>query len=268
MTAPNTSSAPVVKPTVTDRLHGKLVAGIEYPTAAVASYIVSPRTLLGVRLVLFTFMLAVGITSLVDWFSITRGFALDLMYFAFFTNCNLWGLIFYLGLALPRLRSFPAPCHSALALVHVELSFHPLVVLVYWLFLSSRFFTTADALERFISASSHGVTFVVVLIEVMLGGMAMNPWAVVPVVLLLCIYTVWAIVYHAIGDRWVYGFLDPTQPAAAYMYPGILIASVIFFGFMMLVHRLRNRVFAGRSLILPTAAVNKSVFEEASAVNK
>ncbi|ORZ33818.1 hypothetical protein BCR44DRAFT_1437655 [Catenaria anguillulae PL171] len=84
-----------------------------------------------------------------------------------------------------------------------------------------------------------------------MGGMHMNLWGIIPVLVIMVLYTGWAFIYHAMSSEWVYSFLDYTKPAAAYMYPGVLFASVIFFFGAYGVHKLRDRMFRSRALLVP-----------------
>ncbi|KNE57985.1 hypothetical protein AMAG_04817 [Allomyces macrogynus ATCC 38327] len=244
------------------RMSRKLVAGITYPHDAVTSNFLSATTLMAWRAFLTVVFLAVLILAMVRWFS--KGdsiYDLQCMSRAFFmfTHLNHFGLMCYLGMstylgyrftravAAQRdmdVSNVTATIHSLLYTFNC--TNHPIVVVVYWLFLSDNFTKSTSTPGRFVSVFMHGVTLVIVLLEISYGRMRMNWIGIVPVLVLLVLYTCWAIIYHAIGDAWVYSFLDYTKPAAAYMYPGVLVAAIVFFCIMVLVHRLRDAV-VGRS---------------------
>ncbi|KAJ3376155.1 hypothetical protein GGF31_000222 [Allomyces arbusculus] len=208
------------------RMSRKLVAGITYPHDAVTSNFMSATTLMAWRGFLTVVFLAVLILAMMSTYL---------------------GYRFTRAVAAQRdmdVSNVTATIHSLLYTFNC--TNHPIVVVVYWLFLSENFTKSTSTAGRFVSVFMHGVTLAIVLLEISYGRMRMNWIGIVPVLILLVLYTCWAIIYHAIGDAWVYSFLDYTKPAAAYMYPGVLVAAIVFFCIMVLVHRLRDAV-VGRS---------------------
>ncbi|KNE59169.1 hypothetical protein AMAG_18117 [Allomyces macrogynus ATCC 38327] len=173
------------------RMSRKLVAGITYPHDAVTSNLMSASTLMAWRAFLTVVFLAVLVLAMMSA---------------------------YLGYRFTRatavqhdmdVSNVTATIHSLLYTFNC--TNHPIVVIVYWIFLSDNFTKSTSTPGRFVSVFMHGVTLVIVLLEIS-------------------------------GDAWVYSFLDYTKPAAAYMYPGVLVAAIVFFAIMLMVHRIRDAI--------------------------
>ncbi|KAI9218129.1 hypothetical protein BC828DRAFT_389444 [Blastocladiella britannica] len=246
-------------------LHQKLVAGIEYPRSATASYVLPPTILAGVRCFFFTYIFVIGILGLVRWVINKPTTVLDFEYFFLFTHLNWWGLFAYMTLTLLITRKAwasgfqdDAVVSRVTAIVHSLLytwncTFHPIVVGVYWWKLSSGF-GPQSATGKLVSGSQHGASVVMVLFEVIFGAMYLNPWGIAPVLVILVLYTIWAWIFFFIGDDWVYSFLDYRGSAAKYMYPAVLVGTVIMFFLMIGVHKLRGALYGKRSLRVPAVA--------------
>ncbi|ORZ40881.1 hypothetical protein BCR44DRAFT_133289, partial [Catenaria anguillulae PL171] len=192
------------------------------------------------------------------------GASKDAGYFFYFTNLNHIGLIIYLIYTLHiTYKSFNWTASSTVSpffstlhslLYSWNAVFHFIVTAVYWALLSDRFFKQTNQLARFFSVAQHGITLLYVwFVELALGYMTINPWALLPVVILFALYAAWGILYYFWDGTWVYGFLDYTRPSAAYMYPGIAAACIISFFLIRGLHLVRNRMFKHRSLNLPPA---------------
>ncbi|KAI9152424.1 hypothetical protein H9P43_009215 [Blastocladiella emersonii ATCC 22665] len=252
----------------------KMVAGIAYPRDASASYVVSVATLLWVRAAILAFCVFITVAGFVRWMRDGEGTLADLRWAFMFTHINYFFIMGYLVLsilitrrALPSGLTDEAVMSRFTAVVHSTLyswmcCFQHIVTIVYWLFLSKGFFESTSTLGRTVSVSQHGISLLTVYVEIVLGAMHINVWAIVPALVLIVVYTGWAFLYYFMcsgaGDActaspWVYGFLDVSKPAAAYMYPGVLLATFFFFAFAVGLHRVRDRAYAGRALRVPGA---------------
>jgi hypothetical protein len=91
---------PVVDGPIYQESH--LLRGIEYPTHAVYSYLVSPMSIIVLRAVWILFTFSIFIISLVDWYQY-GGAVHGLQYFFIFTYLNFMGLLLYLCVRVTRI---------------------------------------------------------------------------------------------------------------------------------------------------------------------
>ena len=91
---------------------------------------------------------------------------------------------------------------------------------------------TGNAADWFLNSQVHAFDLIFVLLEIFLGRVKMYKsqlWIEVGVAL---IYMLWSWITHGtfLNGGWVYTFLDWSKPAAAFMYP-LLVLAFILLGF-------------------------------------
>jgi hypothetical protein len=74
--------------------------------------------------------------------------------------------------------------------------FHFIVVGGYWGLLSHGFFKSPPGWSRFNLVVTHGVELLIVLLEIGLGSMRLNGMSLLPVLVMLVLYTLWTYIYH------------------------------------------------------------------------
>ncbi|KAL7749603.1 hypothetical protein RI367_003694 [Sorochytrium milnesiophthora] len=228
----------------------KLLEQVPPPTAASASRFLSRGGLRLLRVVwMFYFLIALGF-SLADWMEAGNKLY-DWKWVFMFTHLNLLSLIAYFSvtvLLVNEIRRSTSVRALHGLLYSLNCALHPLVVIVFWVFLSSGFHSEKPV-SQFVSVSAHGVTLLALISEFFFGTMMVARWAIVPVVIIIVLYTGWAYVWYAISRDWVYPFLDYHKRQAVYMYPGVLIAAIVFFVFTYFMHRLREHLLRHKVLI-------------------
>ncbi|KAJ3365992.1 hypothetical protein GGF32_007492 [Allomyces javanicus] len=249
----STSSAPSPSPAGRPTFFQRLRAGIEHPKDAVTSTFLSPKGLLIWRSIVLVYGVVIVGLSIAGWAETHYSSAIYAAgYLFYYTHFNWYSLLAYYAMTVyfgykyqklgAAMTVSPVTANIHTLLHNLNSSNHPLVVTVYWIFLSKGF-ANGTTMSRITSMSMHGITLVLVLSELVLGRMTMNWIALVPVLVVILLYAAWAILYHLMGGYWVYSFLDWSKPAAAFMYPGVLLATLLFAAIMIAVHKLRDRVF-------------------------
>jgi hypothetical protein len=74
--------------------------------------------------------------------------------------------------------------------------FHPVLILMYWNYLNTSFYTTFDPASKAVIVSMHGVELVIILAEIIFGAMNINWVAFAPVLLLLGLYAIWMWIFY------------------------------------------------------------------------
>lgn len=236
------------------------------------SPLVSQSTLLRVRLFMSAYMVSLLVCSLL-FYPFSKWYA----FFSQLTNLSWMGLTLFLvsatvatwseGRRRKQRQDEEFNHHSKQDLLYskerkmawskwiiwqlyiVQATYQPIVVIVYWSFLSKKLLTSAGPYEKFISISMHGVGLLFLIIEVCLGTMQMNfsQWPV-PIGL-ATLYVCYAQLQHiwyshlvsSPSGYWVYPFLDTSQKYAYAWYLGLALALFIIFFIVVTIHKLRDR---------------------------
>ncbi|KAI9322552.1 hypothetical protein BX666DRAFT_1896160 [Dichotomocladium elegans] len=239
------------------------------PERAVTSYWMSTKVLLGVRIITTLY------STVVIWASIgTSAFEGKFQhYFAHFTQLTFIGLHAYLVTALYHhiryvlghyeLRSFfhqPSIINYLFYyLYHTICVFNIITPIVYWCALSPTLVSATEdsvgggqggrtdgkhmpiTVDWWITTSLHGVSFVLMITEVLLTRMKMALRLVILVVINVILYMLLTFIIYASTGWWVYSFLDWNHGGlTAAWYLGIGAAFVVVFFVMYLVHLLRD----------------------------
>ncbi|KAI8053242.1 hypothetical protein BDF22DRAFT_683416 [Syncephalis plumigaleata] len=226
------------------------------PLRTVTSNLVSPQVLLTTRGISCLYQAIVVICSIIN--QPTQGW----VFFTFFTHLTFLGELAYFGVAtyhtfrFTRYAGYVSPTLKAESLwtrAHFVLYstvavFHMLVPAVYWAVLYNPK-ASNTAMSIYLNVSKHGIDFVLLGIEFVLGRMIV-PLAALPwVILTILFYMFWAWIAHSINGLWVYPFLNWDQPAGivAAWYIGVCLLVVAFFAISYGAHRLRDRLFRQRA---------------------
>jgi len=88
----------------------------------------------------------------------------------------------------------------------------------------------------------HAANSFVMLVELLLSRMIFQSRHLLFLLLGGGVYFIFAICFQAVSGRYIYFFLDYTEPAAGYFYPLAVTAPILFFYLGMLLTRLRDRI--------------------------
>ncbi|RXW16395.1 hypothetical protein EST38_g9457 [Candolleomyces aberdarensis] len=216
----------------------------------VTSYLVSPTTLAGIRLLLALFTLVTLLFTII-WQEVKTDGAEG--YFSYFTNLTFVGLCAYFFASGTQTFAYSRSCnkggansdrptyplqrwHRVFQYLHVLLyttiaTFPIIVTVVYWALLSSSSSFTPP-FNAFSNVSKHALNSVFALFEVLFTNVGPLPWLDLPVtIVLLCGYLGVAYITHATQGFYPYSFLDPKRQGAklaAYII-GIAVGQVIVF---------------------------------------
>jgi len=186
-----------------------------------------------------------------------------LMWPYYITNLSFLGLTAYMTMAAfhtvalarrpfaydhpPTLRAQTAFLISHQCLYVTVVGLHIAVPLIYWVMLRALNNETGAYFE-WINASVHGVNFLVVLLEVLLGRMVLrlrDIWILGSTALL---YTCWMWIVNAFAGVWVYPFLSWNRgPMVAISYLSILACLLVCYVLMYLLHQIRERCVGDRA---------------------
>ncbi|CAO3618965.1 unnamed protein product [Cunninghamella blakesleeana] len=224
------------------------------PERAVTSYFVSTKTLLYIRVIQFLYSGAVQWAS-VYWMATQFEFK---HYFAYFTYLTFIGLHAYFMVTLYHhiqyirsdqrpvslLYQYPILNYLYVYLYHTVVTFNLVTPTVYWALLSYDFLSKAGTnppMELWLTPSVHGVSFLMVLIDVILNRMVMHGRICLLVLLNVLIYLCLAFIYFAVDHWWVYSFMDWNKPVTAISYYiALTIFIAICFFIQMGIHSLRD----------------------------
>ncbi|KAI9219898.1 hypothetical protein BC828DRAFT_145581 [Blastocladiella britannica] len=216
----------------------------------------SARMLLAVRVVLALWM--------ATWWTIevfvTNGSGIAI--FSYFTVLSYSGILIlsvtlaFLSYAYSRDPEAQALAsatgvHTAVTYLFATASTNCLIVSpVYWLFLAPQYgvpsIQTADGLTNL---SVHALNVAVMLIHWLTSSLVIGTWwLLVPVITTGVLYLIWALMWHAINGKWVYGFLNPADKSSTYMYPAVIAAFFIMFAVVKGLLVLRTRVLGVSSV--------------------
>ncbi|KAI8344406.1 hypothetical protein BC941DRAFT_464632 [Chlamydoabsidia padenii] len=195
------------------------------PERAVTSHLISSKTFLYIRAVQVLYSGAVQWAS-ICWMAIHYSIG---HYFAYFTYYTFIGLHFYFLtsfyhhvrylLSSKRPTSFLYQSsilnHLYVYLYHTTITFNLVTPIVYWVLLSSDFVAKAGTnppMEWWLTPSVHGVSMIMMLIDVILNRMIIQKRICFLVLLTVVFYICLAFIYYAIEHWWVYSFMDWTHP--------------------------------------------------------
>ncbi|KAI8139187.1 hypothetical protein BJV82DRAFT_627509 [Fennellomyces sp. T-0311] len=239
------------------------------PERAVTSYWMSSKALLFIRIPTTLY------STVVMWGSIGNSARLGQFnrYFAHFTQLTFIGLHAYLVTALyhhirylmtskpHQPRSFfnqPAVLNYLFSyLYHSIVVFNIITPIVYWCALSPVLSTASGTdtsgkgdtppLQWWINTSLHGVSFVLMMTEVLFTRMTLYVNMVLAVFINVVLYMFLTFIIHATTGWWVYGFLNWDQGGmTAAWYIGIGAAFIVVYFLQFLFHMLRD--WAARKL--------------------
>ncbi|KAI9266705.1 hypothetical protein BDA99DRAFT_506475 [Phascolomyces articulosus] len=235
------------------------------PERAVTSYWIPSRALLFIRIPTSLY------STIVIWASIgTSAMAGDFSrYFAHFTQMTYIGLHAYLITALYHhvcyLRTpqphqpnsfFKQPSilnYLFSYLYHSIVVFNIITPIVYWCALSPALTSATNEetirkegeppIRWWVTTSLHGVSFVLMMMEVIFSRMTLYVNMVLLVLINVVLYMFLTFIVHATTGWWVYGFLDWDQGGvAAGWYIGIGAAFIVVYFIQFLFHMLRDWV--------------------------
>ncbi|KAI9314527.1 hypothetical protein BX666DRAFT_1967542 [Dichotomocladium elegans] len=223
------------------------------PELAVTSFWVSPKTLLFLRFFVTLY------SAVVIWADIGRtaqyhGFN---TFFGYFTNLTFIGLHAYLVTAFyhnvryvmvkPQHNPssfFDQPSflnYAYVYLYHTIVVFNIVTPVVYWALLNSG--GPSSPFSTWINVSVHGVSFFLMMFEVIFSRMQMMTRMVLLVFIQVVVYMFLSFVVYAATGIWVYSFLDWSKgPIDAAYYIGVGAAFVVVFFLQMGFHWIRDAV--------------------------
>lgn len=97
----------------------------------------------------------------------------------------------------------------------------------------------ANQLFNFTSYNQHGFNFVLVLGEMFLNSIPFFPYLLGYVGLWTSFYGIWAFINFSSSGKWMYPFLDASQPWAPFAYLGLFAVHWVFFGFVILLLQIK-----------------------------
>ncbi|KAF8981720.1 hypothetical protein BGZ46_002383 [Entomortierella lignicola] len=228
------------------------------PNRIVTSNLVSPKTLMIIRGLIFLYVLAatisVWVTSLdaLDYFK----YFTHLTYFglmSYFLASTLWGY-FYLRQPESERANWvksgsPWWAYTHWLLYATVVTFSVIVPIVFWSLLASGI-SSWTPLEYYQNISEHALDGVFgALFEMTLNRHFLQPVHSFFVAAVMILYMFWAFVVYAATGGWVYPFLAWSQgPKAAIYYIAIAIALFIVYFVEYFIHKYRNKWLASYSI--------------------
>ncbi|KAI8970081.1 hypothetical protein BDF20DRAFT_915945 [Mycotypha africana] len=214
------------------------------PEQAVTSYWVSAKVFFTIRFVCALYSTIVFWTSLGN--SISNGEGQK--FFTAFTNLTFVGLHSYLVYRSDKqVRKYDRSNEDRQTCV-AHYFFFPSFMLsivtpvVFWSLLA-RGATTAGRMSTWLNVSVHGVSFFLMLFDVIFNRMKLPIRLIVFVLLTVLFYMFLTFIIHATAGFWVYPFLDWQQgPKAAIWYFVVAIVVVVSFFIMKIVHSIRDYI--------------------------
>ncbi|KAI8064191.1 hypothetical protein BC940DRAFT_306388 [Gongronella butleri] len=219
------------------------------PERAVTSYWLPTRVFLGIRLFLCLWI------TIVLWMDIGMNAhnGTGKTFFAFFTNLTYIGLnAYYVTSCYHHVASLMYKDHRSffkqptvlnylyVYLYHTIIVFNIVTPLVYWALLNSGT-KTSTVLATFLNVNVHGVSFFIMLFDVIFNRMQVYTNMIVLLIVNVVIYMCLAFVVYAVDDVWVYPFLNWNLGAsAALMYLIVGLVFVVVFFIIMGIHDLRD----------------------------
>lgn len=94
-------------------------------------------------------------------------------------------------------------------------------------------------LFNFTSYNQHGFNFMLMLGEMFLNRIPFYPYLLGYVGMWTSLYGVWAFVNFSSSGKWMYPFLDASQPWAPFAYLGLFAVHWVFFGFVILLLQIK-----------------------------
>ncbi|KAG1488820.1 hypothetical protein G6F47_012242 [Rhizopus delemar] len=215
------------------------------PEETVTSYWISSKTFFIIRLILTLY------STIVIWTDIGLSAAGLDHFFVMFTHFTFIGLHAYLVTSsvyhFRYLYSksldfyFNQPVilnYLYVYLYHTVITFNIVTPVVYWSILNG---TAVPGLSAWINTSVHGVSFFLMIFNVLLGREKVLIRMILPVLATVVLYMLFTFVIHATQGYWVYPFLDWKQGGkAAIWYVAVGLIVVISFFIQYLIHFLRD----------------------------
>ncbi|DBA87555.1 hypothetical protein WJX77_000518 [Trebouxia sp. C0004] len=100
-----------------------------------------------------------------------------------------------------------------------------------------EFFT--NQLFNFTSYNQHGFNFVLMVGETFLNRIPFYPYLLGYVGMWTSFYGIWAFINFSSSGKWMYPFLDASQPWAPFAYLGLFAVHWVFFGFVILLLQIK-----------------------------
>ncbi|KAI8889416.1 hypothetical protein K501DRAFT_329206 [Backusella circina FSU 941] len=221
------------------------------PEKATTSYWMSTKAFFAIRLIVTLY------STIIMWTDIGTSAKAGTFsgFFAFFTNMTFIGLHAYLVTALfhhvvylkdgrPSFFFYQKSFLNYLYvyLYHTIIVFNILTPVVYWGLLNA-YSTKSTTLSTWVNVSVHGVSFFLMMSEVIIGRMEVKIRMVLPVFCTVILYMFLTFIVHATKGYWVYPFLNWSQggiAAAWYILVGVIV--IVFFFIQVLFHFIRNKI--------------------------
>ncbi|KAI9886388.1 MAG: RNA-binding component of cleavage and polyadenylation factor [Watsoniomyces obsoletus] len=238
------------------------------------SWLLSPRLLLLLRLLIATYCLAVSILVLV-WPGVQPQRTLT-----YFTVLSFWGLTAYFLVAAlhtgslvltgkPLLNRWPRPLQALHSLFYSTIVVYPfLVTIVFWIVLyhGHGFPTT---FRTWSNVSQHALNAVFALLEIILTRTALPPWLhLLPLLIILVLYLALANLTYATQQFFPYSFLDPKdhgRARVAVYVAGIFAVILMVFLFVRLLIWIRLRLSEGPSSVRKASTDSAQTLARSSA---
>ncbi|KAL0051828.1 hypothetical protein WJX82_002729 [Trebouxia sp. C0006] len=97
----------------------------------------------------------------------------------------------------------------------------------------------ANQLFNFNSYNQHGFNFVLMVGETFLNRIPFYPYLLGYVGMWTSFYGIWAFINFSSSGKWMYPFLDASQPWAPFAYLGLFAVHWVFFGFVILLLQIK-----------------------------
>ncbi|KAG0051470.1 hypothetical protein BGZ83_003755 [Gryganskiella cystojenkinii] len=230
------------------------------PNRIVTSNLVSPKALFIVRLIELLYVTAAIISV---WATASSAGE----YFRYFTNLTYFGIFAYLlACTIWSFGYLRQPVSERARwvklgnpwwgrthwLLYSTVAIYSIVVpIVFWTLLTAgmKYWTPLDWYQNLSVHALDGLFGAIV--ELTLNRHVLEPIHSIFVAGVMVLYMFLTFIVHKTQGLWVYPFLDWSKgPIAAAYYIGIAIGLFIIFFISMYIHRVRNRAFASRSIVV------------------
>ncbi|CAO3608773.1 unnamed protein product [Cunninghamella blakesleeana] len=222
------------------------------PERAVTSYWIPSKVFLVIRLVICIYSTIVMWGNLGNSAISYKKEDTPFIFFGFFTNLTFIGLhAYYVTVCYHHVRYilsknldsfFKQPTainYLFVYLYHTVITFNIVTPVVYWAFLSGG--TKMTSLQTWLNVSVHGVSFFMMLIDVILNRMQIYVNMVLLLIINVVLYMCLSFVVYSSTGIWVYPFLNWSLGAtAALMYIVVGAVFVIAYFIIMAIHDLRD----------------------------
>ncbi|KAI9305935.1 hypothetical protein BJ944DRAFT_264360 [Cunninghamella echinulata] len=223
------------------------------PERAVTSYWIPSKVFLIIRLIICVYSTIIIWGNLANSAISYKKENTPFIFFGYFTNLTFIGLHAYYVtvcyhhvryiLSKGQLNSFfnqPTTLNYLfIYLYHTIITFNIVTPVVYWSFLNGT--EVLSPLQTFFNVSVHGVSFFMMLIDVILNRIQIYTNMVLLLIINVAIYMCLSFVVYSVDDIWVYPFLDWSGGLkAALMYIVVGTIFIIAFFIILAIHDLRD----------------------------